>query len=196
MREILFSILIFTGTLTAIGAVILWVVARLVPKGTVHIRVNNERDITAPSGKKLISALADAGIFVPSACGGGGTCGQCRARVLKGGGELLPIEAALITRRQAREGERLACQVTVFQDMDVHVSDDVFGVKKWNCTVHSNRNVATFIKELVLALPPGEEIDFKAGGYVQLECPPHDLRYADFDIDAQYRGDWERYGLF
>jgi Na+-transporting NADH:ubiquinone oxidoreductase subunit F len=196
MREILFSILIFTGTLTAIGAVILWVVARLVPKGTVHIRVNNERDITAPSGKKLISALADAGIFVPSACGGGGTCGQCRARVLKGGGELLPIEAALITRRQAREGERLACQVTVFQDMDVHVSDDVFGVKKWNCTVRSNRNVATFIKELVLALPPGEEIDFKAGGYVQLECPPHDLRYADFDIDAQYRGDWERYGLF
>ena len=196
MREILFSILIFTGTLTAIGAVILWVVARLVPKGTVHIRVNNERDITAPSGKKLISALADAGIFVPSACGGGGTCGQCRARILKGGGELLPIEAALITRRQAREGERLACQVTVFQDMDVRVSDDVFGVKKWNCTVRSNRNVATFIKELVLALPPGEEIDFKAGGYVQLECPPHDLRYADFDIDAQYRGDWERYGLF
>jgi len=196
MREILFSILIFTGTLTAIGAVILWVVARLVPKGEVHIRVNNERDIKTASGKKLISALADAGIFVPSACGGGGTCGQCRARILKGGGELLPIEAALITRRQAQAGERLACQVTVFQDMDVEVSDDVFGVKKWNCTVRSNRNVATFIKELVLELPAGEEIDFKAGGYVQLECPPHHLRYADFDIDAEYREDWRRYGLF
>jgi len=196
MREILFSTLIFTGTLTAIGAVILWVVARLVPKGEVHIRVNNERDIKTASGKKLISALAEAGIFVPSACGGGGTCGQCRARILKGGGELLPIEAALITRRQAREGERLACQVTVFQDMDVQVSEDVFGVKKWDCTVRSNRNVATFIKELVLELPPGEEIDFKAGGYVQLECPPHDLRYADFDIDAEYRDDWQRYGLF
>jgi len=196
MREILLSILIFTGTLTAIGAIILWVVSRLVPKGEVHIRVNNERDITTASGKKLISALADAGIFVPSACGGGGTCGQCRARILKGGGELLPIEAALITKRQAEAGERLACQVTVFQDMDVQVSDDVFGVKKWTCTVRSNRNVATFIKELVLELPPGEEIDFKAGGYVQLECPPHDLKYDDFDIDAEYRGDWERYGLF
>jgi len=116
--------------------------------------------------------------------------------VLKGGGELLPTEAALITRREAREGERLACQVTVFQDIEVRVPDDVFGVRKWDCTVRSNRNVATFIKELVLELPPGEEIDFKAGGYVQLECPPHSLKYSDFDIDEEYRGDWERYGLF
>ncbi len=196
MLEILYSVAIFSGTLVAIAVVILWVIARLVPQGDVHILVNHERDVATPTGKKLLGALADAGIFVPSACGGGGTCGQCKVKVLKGGGELLPTEASLITKREAREGERLACQVTVFQDVEVQVPDDVFGVRKWQCTVRSNRNVATFIKELVLELPPGEEMDFKAGGYVQLECPPHDLKYADFDIDAIYRDDWERYGLF
>ena len=196
MLEILYSMLIFSGTLIAIGAVILWVIARLVPQGDVHILVNGERDVATPPGKKLNGALAEAGIFVPSACGGGGTFGQCRVKVLKGGGDLLPTEASLITKREAREGERLACQVTVFQDMEVQVSDDVFGVRKWDCTVRSNRNVATFIKELVLELPPGEEMDFKAGGYVQLECPPHSLKYSDFDIEEEYREDWERFGLF
>jgi len=196
MLEIFYSILVFTGTLIAIGAVILWVIARMVPKGDVHIMVNGERDVATPTGKKLLGALTDAGIFVPSACGGGGTCGQCKVKVLKGGGELLPTEASLITKREARAGERLACQVTVFQDLDVWVPEDVFGVKKWDCTVRSNRNVATFIKELILELPPGEEMDFKAGGYVQLECPPHELNYSDFDIQPEYRGDWERYGLF
>jgi Na+-transporting NADH:ubiquinone oxidoreductase subunit F len=196
MLEIFFSIVVFAGTLTAIAAVILWVIARMVPQGDVHILVNGEREVVTPTGKKLHSALADAGIFVPSACGGGGTCGQCRVKVLKGGGDLLPTEAALITKREALEGERLACQVSVFQDMEVRVPDDVFGVKKWECTVRSNRNVATFIKELILELPPGEEMDFKAGGYVQLECPPHSLKYSDFDIDEEYREDWERYGLF
>jgi len=194
--EIFYSILIFTGTLMAIGALILWVIARLVPQGDIHILVNGERDLLAPTGKKLLGTLADNGIFVPSACGGGGTCGQCRVKVLSGGGELLPTEAALISKRDAREGERLACQVTAFQDLEIRVPDDVFGVKKWECTVRSNRNVATFIKELVLELPPGETMDFKAGGYVQLECPPHDLDYSSMDIDERYREDWERYGLF
>jgi Na+-transporting NADH:ubiquinone oxidoreductase subunit F len=196
MLEILYSIVVFSGTLMAIAAVILWVIARMVPRGDVHILVNEERDVASPTGQKLLGALAGAGIFVPSACGGGGTCGQCKVKVLKGGGELLPTEASLITKREAREGERLACQVSVFQDLEVHVPDEVFGVRKWECTVRSNRNVATFIKELVLDLPPGETMDFKAGGYVQLECPPHELRYADFDIDEKYRADWERYGLF
>ena len=196
MLEIFYSVVIFSGTLLAIGAVILWVIARMVPRGDVHILVNGERDLSTPTGGKLLGALADAGIFVPSACGGSGTCGQCRVRVLRGGGELLPTEASLIPKRQAREGERLACQVTVFQDMEVRVPDDVFGVRKWQCTVRSNRNVATFIKELVLELPPGETMDFRAGGYVQLECPPHDLRYSDMDIEERYRRDWERFGLF
>jgi Na+-transporting NADH:ubiquinone oxidoreductase subunit F len=196
MQEIFYSTLVFSGTLIAIAVVILWVMARMVPQGDVHILVNEERDVATPTGQKLLGALADAGIFVPSACGGGGTCGQCRVKVLKGGGELLPTESSLITKREAREGERLACQVSVFQDLEVQVSDDVFGVKKWECTVRSNRNVATFIKELVLKLPPGETMDFKAGGYVQLECPPHELKYSTFDIDERYREDWERYGLF
>ena len=196
MLEIVYSILIFTGTLTAIGAIILWVIARLVPQGDVHIMVNGERDVATPTGQKLVGALAEAGIFVPSACGGGGTCGQCKVKVLKGGGDLLPTEAALITKREAREGERLACQVTVFQDMDVQVPDDVFGVKKWDCTVRSNRNVATFIKELTLRLPEGENVDFRAGGYVQLECPPHHVRYSDFDIEEEYRGDWDKYDMW
>jgi len=196
MTEMLYSIAIFSGTLLAIAAVILWVIARMVPQGDVRITVNAGREVRTPSGKKLLGALADAGIFVPSACGGAGTCGQCRIRVLSGGGELLPTEASLIPKREAREGVRLACQVTVFQDMAVQVAEDVFGVRKWECTVRSNHNVATFIKELVLELPPGETIDFKAGGYVQLECPPHDLKYSDMDIDEAYRKDWERFGLF
>jgi Na+-transporting NADH:ubiquinone oxidoreductase subunit F len=196
MLEILSSVVVFSGTLVVIALVILWVIARMVPQGDKRILVNGEREVLTPTGKKLLGALADAGIFVPSACGGGGTCGQCRVKVLKGGGELLPTEASLISKREAREGERLACQVTVFQDLEVHVPDDVFGVKKWECTVRSNRNVATFIKELVLELPAGESMDFRAGGYVQLECPPHDLSYSTMEIDPEYRGDWERYGLF
>jgi Na+-transporting NADH:ubiquinone oxidoreductase subunit F len=196
MLEILYGVVVFSGTLLAITLVNLWVIARMVPQGDVHILVNGERDVTTAPGKKLQNALAGAGIFVPSACGGRGTCGQCRVKVPKGGGELLPTETSLISKKEAREGERLACQVTVFQDLEVQVRDDVFGVKKWECTVRSNRNVATFIKELVLELPPGEKMDFRAGGYVQLECPPHDLSYSTMDIDAEYRGDWERYGLF
>ena len=196
MLEILYAILLFTVIMGLLALTILWIRAKLIPPGDITINVNSERDIAAPVGGKLLGTLADEGIFVPSACGGGGTCGQCRVKVLEGGGSLLPTEASLITKREAREGERLACQVTVFQDMEVQVSDDVFGVRKWDCTVRSNRNVATFIKELVLELPPGEEMDFKAGGYVQLECPPHSLKYSDFDIEEEYRGDWERYGLF
>ena len=184
------------GFTAAIGAVILWVIARLVPQGDVHILVNGERDVTTPPGKKLNGALAEAGIFVPSACGGGGTCGQCRVKVLKGGGDLLPTEASLITKREAAAGERLACQVGVYQDMSIQVPEDVFGVKKWECTVRSNDNVATFIKELVLQLPEGERLDFRAGGYIQIECPAHELSYSEFDIGEEYRQDWERFKLF
>jgi Na+-transporting NADH:ubiquinone oxidoreductase subunit F len=196
MSEILYSVVVFTVSLLLLAMILQWVIARMVPKGKVHILVNGERDLATPTGGRLLGTLADNGIFVPSACGGGGTCGQCRVKVLKGGGELLPTEASLISKREAREGERLACQVTVFGSLEVRVPDDVFGVKKWDCTVRSNRNVATFIKELVLELPPGETIDFRAGGYVQLECPPHELSYSTMEIEEKFRADWERYGLF
>jgi Na+-transporting NADH:ubiquinone oxidoreductase subunit F len=196
MMEIVYSVVLFAGILVAIASLILWVIARLVPRGDVRITVNGERKLVASAGGRLLGTLAEHGIYVPSACGGGGTCGQCRVRVLRGGGELLPTESSLISKKEAREGQRLACQVTVFSDMEVQVPEDVFGVQKWTCTVRSNRNVATFIKELILELPPGETMDFRAGGYVQLECPPHDLSYSTMEIDEEYRPDWERYNLF
>ncbi len=196
MQEIIYSVVIFTAILMLLAALILWVRARLMPQGDVTVRVNGEREIAVPSGSRLLGSLADAGIFVPSACGGGGTCGQCRVRVLEGGGSLLPTEASLINKREAAEGDRLACQVQVSQDLEIRVPEDVFGVNKWQCRVRSNDNVATFIKELVLELPPGETLDFKAGGYIQIECGPHELSYATFDIAPTYRDDWERYRLF
>jgi Na+-transporting NADH:ubiquinone oxidoreductase subunit F len=195
MQEIILSVVLFTGILLLLTLLILQVRARLVPQGDVHINANGERDLTVPAGGRLLGTLADAGIFVPSACGGGGTCGQCKVKVLEGGGSLLPTEASLISKREAAEGERLACQVTVTQDMRIQIPDDVFGVRKWECKVRSNDNVATFIKELVLELPDGETLDFKAGGYVQIECPPHKLSYSTFDIGEKYRAEWERHDL-
>jgi Na+-transporting NADH:ubiquinone oxidoreductase subunit F len=196
VQEIGFSVLLFTGILSLLAVVILWVRAKLVPQGDVTINVNDERDIRTGVGSKLLATLAENQLFLPSACGSGGTCGQCRVVVTEGGGSLLPTEASLISKREAAAGERLACQVAVTQDMRIRVPDAVFGVKKWQCTVRSNDNVATFIKELVVELPEGERLDFRAGGYIQIECPPHELSYKSFDIQPEYRDDWERYGLF
>lgn len=196
MQEIILSIIVFSGILLLLTVLVLWVQTKLVPQGDVNIKVNGELDIKNPVGGKLMGALSNANIFVPSACGGGGTCGQCKVKVLKGGGALLPTEASLISKREAASGERLACQVGVSQDMEVTVPEDVFGVKKWQCSVRSNDNVATFIKELVLDLPAGEILDFKAGGYILIECGPHELSYSSFDIDEKYLGDWKKYGLF
>ena len=195
MQEILYSVLVFTGILLMLTLLILWVRARLVPQGDVHIRVNDELDLAVPAGGRLLGSLADKGIFVPSACGGGGTCGQCRVKVLEGGGSLLPTESSLISKREAAQGERLACQVAISQNLRIRVPDAVFGVKQWECTVRSNANVATFIKELVLELPSEETLDFRAGGYIQIECPAHELKYSNFDIQEEYREDWERFGL-
>ncbi len=195
MQEILYSTFVFTTLLVLLVLIILTVRAHLVPQGEVIIRVNDERDIKVSSGGRLLELLADAGIYVPSACGGGGTCGQCRVIVKSGGGSMLPTEASLISKKEARQGERLACQLVVTGDLAIHVPEDIFGVKKWECSVRSNHNVATFIKELVLDLPSGEHIDFKAGGYIQVECPPHELSYSDFDIDEKYLPDWVQYDL-
>lgn len=196
MLEIVYSVILFTCIMLLLGLLILWIRAKLVPQGDVTIRINGERDLEVATGDRLLGTLADAEIFVPSACGGGGTCGQCRVKVLDGGGSLLPTEASLISKREAAEGERLACQVAVTQDMEIHVPEDVFGVQKWECTVLSNYNVATFIKELVLALPPGEVLNFKAGGYIQIECPEHELEYSEFDIGEEFIEDWKRFKLF
>jgi Na+-transporting NADH:ubiquinone oxidoreductase subunit F len=162
----------------------------------VNILINDQQTLTTPAGDKLLGCLASQGIFISSACGGGGTCGQCVVKIQEGGGEILPTERTHISRREAREGVRLSCQVAVKQDMKIEVPPEVFETKKWQCKVKSNRNVATFIKELVLELPTGEEVGFKAGGFIQIEVPPHHLKYSTFDIEDEYHEDWDKFNLW
>ena len=196
MLEILLGIIIFTAFVIALVFVIIGAKSKLVAEGDVEILINDEKKIHVPVGSKLLTALADNGLFVSSACGGGGTCAQCRVVVHSGGGEILPTELTHITKREATHGERLACQVSVKHNMSIEVEDDVFGVKKWECTVKSNHNVATFIKELVLDLPEGEEINYRAGGYIQIECPPHVAKYSDFTVEERFSGDWDKFNLW
>lgn len=192
------GVALFTTIVMLLVAVILFARSKLVTSGNIRIEINNDpdRSITVPAGGKLLNTLADAGIFLSSACGGGGTCAQCKCQVMDGGGSMLPTETGHFTRGQAKDNWRLSCQVAVKQDMKIQVAPEFFGVKQWECTVRSNDNVATFIKELVLEIPDGESVDFRAGGYVQLEVPPHVVKYSDFDIGEEYRGDWNHFGLF
>ena len=193
MADFALGVTLFTAVILSLVGVILFARSMLVSSGSVDIEVNGERTIKAPVGAKLLGALAGESLFVSSACGGGGTCAQCRVKVAEGGGSILPTELAHITKREAREGDRLSCQVTVKQDMKIRVPDEVFGVKKWRCKVRSNDNVATFIKCPVLELPEGENVDFRAGGYIQIECPPYEISFKDFDIAEEYREDWDRF---
>lgn len=194
--EILLGIVLFTLIVLTLVYIILFARTKLVPEGDVILRINNEKEIKVPIGGKLLSTLSENGLFVASACGGGGTCAQCRVQIHEGGGSLLPVEEAHVNRKQAAAGDRLACQVTVKQNMEIEVPEEVFGVKRWMCKVRSNDNVATFIKELVIELPDGENVDFRAGGYIQIECPPHELSYKTFDIDEEYQGDWDRFKVW
>ena len=194
--EIVLGIALFTIIIMALVFLILSARSKLVSTGDISIIINDEKTISCSAGGKLLGALADAGLYVSSACGGGGTCGQCKVKIFEGGGSILPTEQSHITKREASQGERLSCQVAVKQNMKIQVPEEVFGVKKWECTVRSNDNVATFIKELVLELPSGEKVDFKAGGFIQIECPAHISEYKSFDIDDEYRGDWDRFDMW
>ncbi|MAZ65711.1 MAG: NADH:ubiquinone reductase (Na(+)-transporting) subunit F [Kangiellaceae bacterium] len=198
MLEIILGVSMFTLIVIALVTIILAAKAKLVSTGDVKILINGDESkaITAKPGTKLLGALAESGIFVSSACGGGGTCGQCRVNVREGGGTLLPTEEGHVTKREAAEGCRLSCQVSIKQDMDIEVPEEIFGVKKWECEVISNDSKATFIKELKLRIPDGESVPFRAGGYIQIEAPAHHVKYADYDIPEEYRDDWERFGLF
>jgi len=196
--EIALGVGMFTAIVLALVLVILFAKSKLVADGDVTISINGdpEKSITIPAGGKLLGALAAKGIFVPSACGGGGTCGQCRVEVHSGGGDILPTEEGHITKREAKAGCRLSCQVAVKQDMEIELEEEIFGVQQWECEVISNDNKATFIKELKLKIPDGEVVPFRAGGYIQIEAPAHHVKYADFDIPDEYRPDWERFNFF
>jgi Na+-transporting NADH:ubiquinone oxidoreductase subunit F len=198
ITTIIAGVVMFTVIVMLLVVIIIAARARLVSSGDVKIEINGDpsKAITVPAGGKLLTTLADAGIFLSSACGGGGTCAQCKCKVMDGGGSMLPTESGHFTMGEAKEHWRLSCQVAVKQDMKIEVEPEFFGVKQWECEVISNHNVATFIKELVLKIPDGESVDFRAGGYVQLEVPAHEVEYKNFDIEERFRGDWEKFGLF
>jgi Na+-transporting NADH:ubiquinone oxidoreductase subunit F len=198
MLEVYLGVGMFIAIVVMLVLIIIAAKSKLVPSGDITISINGdpEKAVTSAPGGKLLGALADAGIFISSACGGGGSCGQCTVHVKSGGGDILPTELDHISKGEAREGCRLACQVAVKTDMEIEVEEEIFGVKKWECTVISNDNKATFIKELKLGIPDGEVVPFRAGGYIQIEAPAHHVKYADFDIPEEYRGDWERFGFF
>ncbi|ASA55123.1 NADH:ubiquinone reductase (Na(+)-transporting) subunit F [Vibrio gazogenes] len=196
--DIILGVVMFTLIVLVLVLVILFAKSKLVPTGDITILINDDPEkaiVTSPGGK-LLGALAGSGIFVSSACGGGGSCGQCKVRVKSGGGDILPTELSHISKGEAREGERLACQVSVKADMEIELPEEIFGVKKWDCTVISNDSKATFIKELKLQIPDGESVPFRAGGYIQIEAPAHHIKYSDFDVPEEYRSDWEKFNLF
>ncbi len=196
MSIVFLGVLVFTVVVLALVIIILCAKKAFVPSGDVQLEINDSKTLTIPAGGKLLGALADNGVFVSSACGGGGTCAQCLVRVTDGGGEILDTERTHINNKEAREGYRLSCQVAVKQDMKIEVPPEVFETKQWECTVRSNRNVATFIKELVLELPEGEQVDFKSGGYIQIQAPPHVVHYKDFEIEEEFHEDWDTYNVW
>lgn len=196
--EIILGVVMFTLIVLVLSGLITAARAKLVNSGDVIIDINDDpqNQIRTPAGDKLLNTLSGNGIFVSSACGGGGSCGQCRVKVKEGGGDILPTELSHITKREAKEGCRLACQVAVRQNMKIELPEEIFGVKKWECEVISNDNKATFIKELKLRVPEGESVPFRAGGYIQIDCPAHTVAYADFDVPEEYRADWDKFNLF
>ena len=197
--DLILGVVSFTGVVLLLVLVIIFARSRLVSTGSVNIEINDDpaNTITVPAGSKLLQTLAENKIFLSSACGGGGTCSQCKCLVMDGGGSILPTEESHFTSKEQNEGWRLSCQVSVKNDLKIKIPDEVFGVKEWECEVISNDNVATFIKELILKLPEGEEVNFKAGGYVQLEAPAYeDLSYKAFDVDNEYHSDWDKFKIW
>ncbi|MDD8058848.1 MULTISPECIES: NADH:ubiquinone reductase (Na(+)-transporting) subunit F [Shewanella] len=196
--DVYLGVSMFTVIVLVLVLVILFAKSKLVASGDITIGINGDTDkaIKTGAGGKLLGVLADNGIFVSSACGGGGSCGQCRVNIKSGGGDILPTELDHISKGEARQGCRLSCQVNVKSDMEIELDEEIFGIKKWECEVISNDNKATFIKELKLQIPDGESVPFRAGGYIQIEAPAHHVKYAEFDVPEKYRGDWEHFGFF
>lgn len=193
---ILLSVTVFLIAILIPVTVLVIVRKKLTPQGKVTIDINDEKHLEVEPGKSLLNTLADEQIFLPSACGGKGNCGMCRCQVLEGGGAILPTEKGYFSRKEQMEHWRLGCQVKVREDLKIRVNPQIFGIKKWECEVLSNRNIATFIKELVVKLPDGERLNFQSGGYIQIDVPKITVNYKDIEVDKQFRADWEKFHMF
>jgi Na+-transporting NADH:ubiquinone oxidoreductase subunit F len=193
---ILASVGVFLGVILLLVIILLIAKRYLSPSGTVKVTINGEKEVEVEVGSSLLSTLAANKIFLPSACGGGGSCAQCRCQIEEGGGEILPTETVHFSRKEQQAHWRLGCQVKVKQDMEIKVPESVLGVKKWECEVVSNNNVATFIKEFVVRLPEGEHLNFVSGGYIQIDVPKYDINYADYAIEDRFRGDWDKFNMW
>lgn len=193
---ILLSIGIFLAVILLLVALLLIIKAKLVPSGNIHVMVNGQKDIETPIGSTALAALQGGGIFLSSACGGGGKCGQCKCIIEEGAGDILPTEVGFFSRKQIKQHWRLACQSKIKENAVVTVPEDVFGVKEWEVDVVSNHNVATFIKEFVVRLPKGEHMDFKPGSYAQIKIPAFEVNYKDYDVEEQFRADWDKFNMW
>ena len=193
---IITSVIVFLIAVLIPVTILMFVKKKLTPEGNVRININDERELEVKPGNSLLQTLADEQIFLPSACGGKGNCGMCKCQVLQGGGSILPTEKDFFSRKEQLDHWRLGCQVKVREDLKIHINPQIFGIKKWVCTVVSNRNVATFIKEFVVKLPEGERLDFQSGGYIQIDVPKCIVRYSDINVDEEYRKDWEKFHMF
>lgn len=195
MNEIILGSVLFVALVLVLSSVVVAARALLLPTGAILVRVNRSTELGGKAGTKLLEILSDGGVPVPAACGGKGTCGQCRVTVKEGAGPPLPTEAAKLSRREMREGTRLACQITVRNDLEIGVDEEIMGAERWSCRVASSRMLSPLIREIVLELPAGATLDFEAGAFVQVTAPPYELRFADFDIAPEHRAAWDRFGL-
>ncbi|MBN1158558.1 MAG: NADH:ubiquinone reductase (Na(+)-transporting) subunit F [Bacteroidales bacterium] len=193
---ILLSIAVFLGIILILVSMLLYAKAKLTPSGNVKIIINDERELDVAPGSTLLSTLSENKLYLPSACGGGGTCGLCRCQLLEGGGAILPTETDFFTRREIHDKWRLGCQVKVREDLRIHVPEEVLGIKKWECEVVSNHNVATFIKEFVLELPQGETLKFRPGGYVQIDVPEFEMSFRDIDVENRFHDEWDKFSMW
>lgn len=196
MNSILISVVVFLLITLLLVGLLLFAKSKLIPSGNVKLTINDERTEEVPIGGTLLNTLQSQDIYLSSACGGSGSCGQCRCQVLSGGGEILPTEQGFFSRREQKDHWRLACQTKVKEDMSIKVPESVFGVKEWECEVLSNRNVSTFIKEFVVKLPEGEVMNFQPGSYAQITIPKYSIKFKDYDIDEKFRSDWDKFDMW
>ena len=186
------SVVMFLAVMLMLVGILLYARSKLVPSGPVKVTINDDKELQANAGGTLLNTLAENGIYLPSACGGGGTCAVCKCQVLDGAGDILPTEVGYFTRKEIQDKWRLSCQVKVKQDLKIQVPKEIFGIKKWECEVVSNDNVATFIKEFVVKLPEGEELDFQSGGYIQIDVPACEVDFKDIEVQEKFRDDWDK----